>query len=154
MIGYGRPIDEEFAKTSLQDLLTSFREHEALIDPYGNPIPLNEAKIIAEATGEKTIIKDLIEKTQRMVLQNINLVNTISHERREEIVNKLQTRPDMKQLQKIFQGKEKELILWTKENNNWIPLATDLKTYFQLWEPNYSKIVQNTVEYYLETLLF
>lgn len=145
LIGYGRPIDSQLDEMSSADLIQSVQQHDALIDPYGHAISVELAKELFPAE-----LDNVINKTQSMQVNNYNLIQSIPFEERKELIEKLQ-RDDV-DLKEVLTEQAEELMLWSKQNTEWIPIAMDFKTYFELWAPSYPQIIKDTLEYYTETL--
>jgi len=149
-VGFGRPIDEELQQMALEELFESFQTHEAFIDPYGNPVGDDDIKLLMNFESEQ-----LLEKRNARVLKNIQLISALDPEKRGDIVKKLQEENlPLTQLQEVFTDESGELILWAKQNQEWIPINIDWNTYFELWSPRYSKIIRDSIEYYTSGLNF
>lgn len=150
-IFYGRLIDDNIQSMTLSDLLASISTYGALIDPYNNVINVNAAESLNENLRNE-ILRQAILKTRARMLENIDLINVVTLEQKEQFIQVFRTNAEynlnIENLNKSFTGPIRKLILWSKQNE-WVPVAINFDEYFKLWDPLFKDVIKDTLNYYL-----
>ena len=130
IIAYGREIDDK-QRYTYQEMVNSFNDNKALIDPMGNVLDYNSA-----AAFNDPKINQWIYRTQSYEVENKSNVAKLPAGQQE-----------LPRSGASFQGLPEDLILWDRWSypDRWIPVARRLSD-----KPTPENLLEPTIEYYRE----
>jgi hypothetical protein len=136
-ITYGRFVDDSKKIMGFEDFIQSVIKHRALIDPFDNPFDVETAETLNQ-TLHSDVLRQIINKTKARTIENKDIVNILSN-------------IDIDSLE----GPVKKLNLWSKRDiSGWFLVAINFDEYFQLWNPLFPDMIEDTFKYYKSILNF
>lgn len=156
---YGQLSDRDMQKMKVDDLVRTIHISGMLIDNYDNVISPQNIQVLNDRI-QNIKIQDIINKTIERKNQNNNLIRSMSKEQRDELHKNFSdlSKRDfaLKKLQVLIENSPPEvskLILWTFQGE-WIPVALYFSEYFESWQPRFTNIIADTLDYYMQVLKF
>lgn len=149
-VRWGRLVDDELDQYPLEELIENVKETGALIDSRGHSMTVEEAESLADDR-----LSDAVYKTRALQINNLEYIAGLLPSERQIIADifesQLREGVRMDRLQEIFPVQALPLGLWSRRGR-WVPVGMTFEEYFRLHTPNYRQLVEDSLEYYRQSL--